>query len=84
MFLQSREEVPKSVTFVVFGATVPPAMWLLGSSVMLPVVEPPMVNGLKAVVWIDLAAPASVNVPDTEALLAKVPAFAFMFPLVSK
>ena len=42
--------MPRSVTFVVPGATNPPAAALLGLSVMFPVVFPPIIKGLAAVV----------------------------------
>ena len=62
-----RDAVPKSVTLVTAGAMYPPAMLFDGESVMLPVVEPPTVKLLKAVVWIELAPALNVSEPDTDA-----------------
>ena len=72
IFLQEREGVPKSETFVVLGATNPPAIAFEGLRIIFPVVSPPIVNGLNAVVWIVLAPPAKVKLPEAEAFPAIV------------
>ena len=57
------------------GETFPPAAALLGFSVILPVVDPPMVSGLKPVVWM---------VPPPVVLKARVPEIEALLPATSR